>query len=87
MLGKSKDLQRTNTAEQANDLRAAVLGFNDGLVANLGLVMGVAGVTLSNHAVIVAGLAGLIAGALSMALGEGSRCKARARCTRAGWQR
>jgi VIT1/CCC1 family predicted Fe2+/Mn2+ transporter len=58
------------TAEQANDLRAAVLGFNDGLVANLGLVMGVAGATLSNHAVIVAGLAGLIAGALSMALGE-----------------
>lgn len=58
------------TAEQANDLRAAVLGFNDGLVANLGLVMGVAGATLSNHAVIIAGLAGLIAGALSMALGE-----------------
>jgi VIT1/CCC1 family predicted Fe2+/Mn2+ transporter len=61
---------RESTAEQANDLRAAVLGFNDGLVANLGLVMGVAGATLSNHAVIIAGLAGLIAGALSMALGE-----------------
>jgi vacuolar iron transporter family protein len=62
--------RRESTAEQANDLRAAVLGFNDGLVANLGLVMGVAGATLSNHAVIVAGLAGLIAGAVSMALGE-----------------
>jgi VIT family len=62
--------RRESTAEQANDLRAAVLGFNDGLVANLGLVMGVAGATLSSHAVTVAGLAGLIAGALSMALGE-----------------
>jgi VIT1/CCC1 family predicted Fe2+/Mn2+ transporter len=70
MQAKTKDPERANTAEQANDLRAAVLGFNDGLVANLGLVMGVAGATLSNHAVIVAGLAGLIAGALSMALGE-----------------
>jgi vacuolar iron transporter family protein len=65
-----KAARRERTAEQANDLRAAVLGFNDGLVANLGLVMGVAGATLSNHAVIIAGLAGLIAGALSMALGE-----------------
>jgi vacuolar iron transporter family protein len=65
-----KVARRESTAERANDLRAAVLGFNDGLVANLGLVMGVAGATLSNHAVIVAGLAGLIAGALSMALGE-----------------
>jgi VIT1/CCC1 family predicted Fe2+/Mn2+ transporter len=67
---RSKVARRESTAEQANDLRAAVLGFNDGLVANLGLVMGVAGATLSNHAVIIAGLAGLIAGALSMALGE-----------------
>ena len=70
MQGKTEDPQRTKTAEQANDLRAAVLGFNDGLVANLGLVMGVAGATLSNRAVVIAGLAGLIAGALSMALGE-----------------
>jgi VIT1/CCC1 family predicted Fe2+/Mn2+ transporter len=62
--------RRQSTAEQANDLRAAVLGFNDGLVANLGLVMGVAGATLSSRAVIVAGFAGLVAGALSMALGE-----------------
>ena len=66
----TKGARRESTAEQANDLRAAVLGFNDGLVANLGLVMGVAGATLSNHAVIIAGIAGLIAGALSMALGE-----------------
>jgi len=67
---RSNVARRESTAEQANDLRAAVLGFNDGLVANLGLVMGVAGATLSNRAAIIAGLAGLIAGALSMALGE-----------------
>jgi VIT1/CCC1 family predicted Fe2+/Mn2+ transporter len=67
---QAKQAGRASTTEQANDLRAAVLGFNDGLVANLGLVMGVAGATLSSRAVIVAGVAGLIAGALSMALGE-----------------
>jgi len=67
---ETRQAGRASTTEQANDLRAAVLGFNDGLVANLGLVMGVAGATLSNQAVIVAGVAGLIAGALSMALGE-----------------
>ena len=70
MQGQARQAGRVSTTEQANDLRAAVLGFNDGLVANLGLVMGVAGATLSSQAVIVAGMAGLIAGALSMALGE-----------------
>jgi VIT1/CCC1 family predicted Fe2+/Mn2+ transporter len=70
MHAKTKGSRWASTTEQANDLRAAVLGFNDGLLANLGLVMGVAGATMSNRAVIIAGLAGLIAGALSMALGE-----------------
>jgi len=53
-----------------NALRAAVLGANDGLVSNLSLVMGVAGATDGGNSVLVAGLAGLLAGALSMALGE-----------------
>ncbi len=53
-----------------NALRAAVLGANDGLVSNLSLVMGVAGATEGNHPVVVAGIAGLLAGSLSMALGE-----------------
>ncbi|MBL8153586.1 MAG: VIT1/CCC1 transporter family protein [Anaerolineae bacterium] len=53
-----------------NALRAAVLGANDGLVSNLSLVMGVAGAELSGQAVLVTGLAGLLAGAISMALGE-----------------
>jgi len=53
-----------------NALRAAVLGSNDGLVSNLSLIMGVAGAGLSNHAILVTGFAGLLAGAISMALGE-----------------
>ena len=53
-----------------NALRAAVLGANDGLVSNLSLVMGVAGAELSGQAVLITGLAGLLAGAISMALGE-----------------
>lgn len=53
-----------------NALRAAVLGGNDGLVSNFSLVMGVAGATQGGSGVLLAGLAGLLAGALSMALGE-----------------
>src|SRR5436309_14955904 len=53
-----------------NALRAAVLGANDGLCSNLALVMGVAGASIDNHGILVTGLAGLLAGAASMALGE-----------------
>ncbi len=53
-----------------NALRAAVLGANDGLVSNMSLVMGVAGASTSNGPILIAGLAGLLAGAISMALGE-----------------
>jgi len=53
-----------------NALRAAVLGANDGLVSNLSLVMGVAGAEFSSQTVLVTGLAGLLAGACSMAMGE-----------------
>jgi len=51
-------------------LRAAVLGANDGLCSNLSLVMGVAGATVDHRTILLAGSAGLLAGALSMALGE-----------------
>src|ERR1700674_3162768 len=57
-------------AASGNNLRAAALGANDGLVSNFCLVMGVAGAGTSNHIVLLTGLAGLIAGACSMALGE-----------------
>jgi VIT1/CCC1 family predicted Fe2+/Mn2+ transporter len=53
-----------------NAIRAAVLGGNDGLVSNFSLVMGVAGASPDQQGVLLAGLAGLLAGALSMALGE-----------------
>lgn len=53
-----------------NALRAAVLGANDGIVSTSGLVMGVAGATADRHAILVAGVAGLVAGAISMAAGE-----------------
>ncbi len=51
-------------------LRAAVFGVNDGLISNLSLVMGVAGGTSNRSVVVLAGVAGLVAGAFSMASGE-----------------
>lgn len=63
-------LEGRHRASGGNALRAAVLGANDGLVSILSLVMGVAGATNSNSDVLIAGLAGLLAGAGSMALGE-----------------
>ena len=53
-----------------NWLRAGVLGANDGIVSTAGLVVGVAGATTDTTALLVAGVAGLVAGALSMAGGE-----------------
>lgn len=53
-----------------NWLRAAVLGANDGIVSTAGLVVGVAGATDSRSTLLTAGLAGLLAGSMSMAAGE-----------------
>jgi VIT1/CCC1 family predicted Fe2+/Mn2+ transporter len=53
-----------------NALRAAVLGANDGLCSNLSLVMGVAGATVDHRTILLTGIAGLLAGACSMAMGE-----------------
>lgn len=53
-----------------NALRAAILGANDGLVSNLSLMMGIAGAQFSNNQVLISGLAGVLAGASSMAMGE-----------------
>ncbi|HBL28633.1 MAG TPA: rubrerythrin family protein, partial [Acidobacteria bacterium] len=63
-------LEGRHRAMGGNALRAAVLGANDGLVSNLSLVMGVAGAALSEESVLITGFAGLLAGAISMALGE-----------------
>lgn len=60
----------TTFAAKLNWLRAGVLGANDGIVSTAGLVFGVAGATQDSIALLIAGLAGLVAGALSMAGGE-----------------
>lgn len=54
----------------AGTFRAAVFGANDGLVSNLALIMGVAAAQVSSQTIVLTGLAGLLAGALSMAAGE-----------------
>jgi VIT1/CCC1 family predicted Fe2+/Mn2+ transporter len=51
-------------------LRAAIFGVNDGLVSNLSLIFGVAGANVENRIILLAGIAGLLAGAFSMAGGE-----------------
>lgn len=66
-IGRLEGRHRSGTG---NALRAAVLGANDGLVSNLSLVMGVAGANPGREVVLLAGVAGLLAGSLSMALGE-----------------
>lgn len=55
---------------RSGSLRAAVFGVNDGLVSNFSLVLGMAGAELGSHVVILAGVAGLVSGAFSMAAGE-----------------
>lgn len=57
-------------ASRLNWLRAAVLGANDGIVSVGGLVVGVAGATVARAPLVTAGIAGLVSGAVSMALGE-----------------
>lgn len=62
--------ERRHRSVGGNALRAAVLGGNDGLISNFSLVMGIAGATSGRMEVLLTGIAGLLAGALSMALGE-----------------
>ncbi|GAA0253308.1 VIT1/CCC1 transporter family protein [Haladaptatus pallidirubidus] len=68
--GVLAQLEGRHRSASGNALRAAVLGANDGLVSNLSLVMGVAGAALSASSILITGLAGLLAGAGSMAMGE-----------------
>ncbi|MBN9581188.1 MAG: VIT family protein [Afipia sp.] len=56
--------------ERIGWLRAAVLGANDGLISTSSLIVGVAAATAATHEILVAGVAGLVAGAMSMAAGE-----------------
>ncbi|HYP68096.1 MAG TPA: VIT1/CCC1 transporter family protein [Thiobacillaceae bacterium] len=62
--------RRHQTSGTGNNLRAAVFGINDGLLSNASLILGVAGATSENGLVLLSGVAGLLAGAFSMASGE-----------------
>ena len=68
--GAVAQIEGRHRSAGGNALRAAVLGANDGLVSNFSLVMGVAGAQVANREILLTGLAGLLAGAISMALGE-----------------
>lgn len=62
--------QETHRVHRVGWLRAAVLGANDGVVSTASLIIGVAAANSSHEAIVLAGLAGLVAGAMSMAAGE-----------------
>jgi vacuolar iron transporter family protein len=62
--------RRHRGVESGGNLRAAVFGVNDGLISNASLIMGIAGATSNNTTILLAGVAGLTAGAFSMAAGE-----------------
>ena len=59
-----------SVSSKLNWLRAGVLGANDGIVSTAGIVVGVAAATVERAPILTAGIAGLVAGAVSMALGE-----------------
>ncbi|KAG9444366.1 hypothetical protein H6P81_015706 [Aristolochia fimbriata] len=65
-----EEMISTDYSQRANWLRAAVLGANDGLVSTASLMMGVGAIKTDTKAMIISGLAGLVAGACSMAIGE-----------------
>jgi VIT1/CCC1 family predicted Fe2+/Mn2+ transporter len=64
------DGEKWHRGDKSGSTRAAVFGISDGLVSNTALVMGFAGAAPSNSTILFAGLAGLLAGAFSMAAGE-----------------
>lgn len=64
------ELQQPSVASKLNWLRAGVLGANDGIVSTAGIVVGVAAATVETQQIFTAGIAGLVAGAISMAAGE-----------------
>ncbi|WP_260444075.1 VIT1/CCC1 transporter family protein [Listeria rocourtiae] len=63
-------MKNSTMSQKLNILRAGVLGANDGIVSVAGIVIGVAGATTEVRTIFIAGIAGLVAGALSMAGGE-----------------
>ena len=68
--GADRYLPQTGLAAKLNWLRAGVLGANDGIVSTAGLVVGVAAASADTDTILTAGIAGISAGAISMAVGE-----------------
>ncbi|MHC9532034.1 VIT1/CCC1 transporter family protein [Dellaglioa sp. L3N] len=62
--------KKISLAQQINILRAAVMGANDGILSVAGIVIGVAGATSDNFSIFISGIAGMLAGTISMAMGE-----------------
>jgi len=62
--------KKINTNDRSNWLRAAVLGSNDGIISIAGLVIGISGAAQSKESILTAGIAGIIAGAISLGAGE-----------------
>lgn len=65
-----EDVGKRHRGVSGGNLRAAVFGVNDGLVSNASLILGVAGASANNSIILLSGVAGLLAGAFSMAAGE-----------------
>jgi VIT1/CCC1 family predicted Fe2+/Mn2+ transporter len=66
----AKSSKETHKIQNVGWLRAAVLGANDGIVSTASLVLGVAAANATHHSVLITGIAGLVAGAMSMGTGE-----------------
>ena len=62
--------KRMSLAQWVNILRASVMGANDGILSVAGIVVGVAGATTNSFSILISGLAGMLAGTISMAMGE-----------------
>ena len=71
MAKRSKNIfEQAHRSARITWLRAAVLGANDGILSIASLVVGVAAANIDRHAVLIAGIAGLVAGAMSLAAGQ-----------------
>ncbi|ATO45546.1 hypothetical protein C5L30_000027 [Companilactobacillus farciminis] len=65
-----KAKKKQSLAEKINVMRASVMGANDGIISIAGIVIGVASAQSNNHAIFLSGIAGMLAGTVSMAMGE-----------------
>lgn len=63
-------MKKMSLAQRVNVLRASVMGANDGILSVAGIVVGVAGATTNSFSILISGLAGMLAGTISMAMGE-----------------